>query len=284
MSENKVKIRKLPLLVYAVAIIIFITAVYLIFIGGSIWHKYYFNPPMMNSSQLDMNADLESRGLPNLNHLIAWIGLFPALVLGLFFIFADISLLRRKNWARRTIIVISLIIGSFLLLGIFANWTRILYAIIWIAMGIYLLTSRDVKMFFRKYEGQKYTKKTRQDLKGLGGWLIPVQIVLISSLLSYLIFMVLIFIGQIYKDYAETLILVIFLLYAVAFILNSLVTFLMYKKTKSFLFYAQLFLYYDIVITFFLFNIFSSVVNLIMMGSIVYYLMRSRRIKNTFIN
>ncbi|MFH1711005.1 MAG: hypothetical protein ABH840_01715 [Nanoarchaeota archaeon] len=284
MPIKKIKATKLPLLVYIIAIILFILAIYFIFLGVSTWNKYYFNSPAMNSSQLDMNSKLEAKGLPNLNQLTAWSGLFPALFLGLFLILVSIFLLRKKNWARGIAIVISLFVGLISLLITFGNWTNLPYAVIGLVVGIYLLIDKKVRLAFISNKNQRDINKRKKGLKGLGGWLIIIQVVLILNVLSYLIFFLMFLISPTYKDYNVALVFILYLLLVMAIVLNSLVIFLMYKKRKSFLFYAKVFVCYDIVITFLFFNVVLSIANLIQMGAIIYYLKKSIRVKNTFVN
>jgi hypothetical protein len=283
MPLRKVEAKKLPLGIYTIVIILFILATYFIFLGASFWHEYYFNPSVMNSSQLDMNSKLEAQGLPNLNQLTAWAGLIPALTLSLFIILVGIFLLCKKNWARWILIVISLFFGLISLLITISNWTNLPYAVFGLTMGIYLLISRKVRLAFISNKKQREIKKENQKLSGLGGWLILLQIFFIENALSYLVWIILILVGQIYSSYPQAWILVLFLLSSIAFVLNCYVIFLMYQKRKSFVFYAQVFLYYDIVLTFLLFDIFLSIINLITISIIIYYLKKSRRVNNTFI-
>jgi hypothetical protein len=281
MLLKKSKVTKLPVGVYVITIILFILAAYFIFLGVSTWNKYYFNPPVMNSSQLEINSKLEAQGLPDLNQLIAWAGLFPALVLSLFITLVGVFLLYKKNWARWTTIVISLFVGLIGLLMTFGNWTNLPYAVIGLAMGIYLLSSRKVKSVF--IFNKKRKKKGKQELRGLGGWLILIQISFISNALSYLFFILLFLLSSVYNTYPRIWILVLSILSIIALVLNLFVLFLMYTKRKSFPIYAEILLFYDVVITFIMFDILNSIINLILMGIIIYYLINSKRVKNTFI-
>jgi len=291
MPLRKVEEKKLPIGVYVVVIILFILAGYLIFLGISSWHKYYFNPPVMNSSQVsDIKARFEARGLTydeeKLNHTIAWTGLFPGLIVGLFFVFAGISLLRKKNWARKTIIVISLIICLMEIIAIisFTRLREILYAVVGLCVGIYLLFNKKVKLAFIINKKQGNTKKQKKELKGLGGWLILIQIFFISGVISYLIYFILLLFSHVYSDYSRIMILILSLLSVIALVLNGIVILLMYNKRKEFPVYAMILLCCDVIITFFLFNIFISIINLIVNIIIIYCLQKSKRVKNTFVN
>ncbi len=139
MSKNSVNMKEkskpLPIYLIIVALLFLIAAVYLIYVGVTVWYKYYFHPPNLESSEL-------------VNNITAWIGLFPALIIGALMIISDIFLLKRKNWARWTIGIFSLVVGLFTLIGVFANWLRLPYAVIWLAMGIYLLTNKRIKIMF----------------------------------------------------------------------------------------------------------------------------------------
>jgi hypothetical protein len=291
MPLRKVEEKKLPIGVYVVVIILFILAGYLIFLGISSWHKYYFNPPVMNSSQVsDIKARFEARGLTydeeKLNHTIAWTGLFPGLIVGLFFVFAGVSLLRKKNWARKTIIVISLIICLMEIIAIisFTRLREILYAVVGLCVGIYLLFNKKVKLAFIINKKQGNTKKQKKELKGLGGWLILIQIFFISGVISYLIYFILLLFSHVYSDYSRIMILILSLLSVIALVLNGIVILLMYNKRKEFPVYAMILLCCDVIITFFLFNIFISIINLIVNIIIIYCLQKSKRVKNTFVN
>ena len=290
MPLRKVEEKKLPIGVYVVVIILFILAGYLIFLGISSWHKYYFNPPVMNSSQVsDIKARFEARGLTydeeKLNHTIAWTGLFPGLIVGLFFVFAGVSLLRKKNWARKTIIVISLIICLMEIIAIisFTRLREILYAVVGLCVGIYLLFNKKVKLAFIINKKQGNTKKQKKELKGLGGWLILIQIFFISGVISYLIYFILLLFSHVYSDYSRIMILILSLLSVIALVLNGIVILLMYNKRKEFPVYAMILLCCDVIITFFLFNIFISIINLIVNIIIIYCLQKSKRVKNTFV-
>ncbi|MBS3080468.1 hypothetical protein J4221_03280 [Candidatus Pacearchaeota archaeon] len=134
-SNKDEKSKSMPVYLIITAILFLIAAIYLIYVGASVWYKYYLHPPSAESSEL-------------VNKLIAWIGLFPALIIGSFMIISDIFLLKRKNWARWVIGIFSLIVGLFNLLGVFANWLRLPYAVIWLTMGVYLLANKRVKDLF----------------------------------------------------------------------------------------------------------------------------------------
>jgi hypothetical protein len=290
MPKTKEKEIKQPIGIYIVAIIVFILAFYIIIDNTIRLVKSSPSTPYSefnSTSQEQFQSKFDKIGMPFQKVDIGIIDSFTFILFiafALFIFYLGFSLLRKKNWARRVIIIFSLLAGALDLLSIFADWTRVLLTIIELSIGAYLLFSGEIKQYFLgKNKGQTEIKKEKCELKGLGGWLILIQLMVIFSVIYNLILVIVLPLALFFDVPLNIRFFVILLGSVVGLVLNVIIIFLMYSKRKSFLFYATISLYFDAVLSFLIFDMLSAVVNLILTVIIVDYLNKSYRVKNTFV-
>jgi hypothetical protein len=80
------------------------------------------------------------------------LGMIITIIFSVFLFISGLYLLFRKNWARISLITLSYIFAFLNFAGLFANPTiiSVIYLVIEVAIGTYLLRNKEVKLIFRK--------------------------------------------------------------------------------------------------------------------------------------
>lgn len=166
LKKDKDKL-KIPLGVYIISIILLIIVLYwiisiiMIVIEMGSWNYEELQKQNPEKAQ-ELKYRLESRGMEyndNSIKILVLIGIIALLPLIILLLVIVIGIWKRKNWARITTIVVSMIFAGFslfALIGSIALGNQIdikdpLISLVLFGMGFYLLFDKFIKEYFKKF-------------------------------------------------------------------------------------------------------------------------------------